>query len=240
MLDFTKQTSSYAQSQAKSHAYDEGLRNYMQKVFNNMGIALAISGLVAFITASSPALLNLFFNTPLKWVVLFAPLGFVFFFSAKINSISASQAKTYLWIFSGLMGLSLAPILIIYTGASIARAFFITASLFGAMSLYGYTTKKDLTSMGSFLIMGVIGLIIASIVNIFLQSTMMQFILSILTVIIFTGLTAYDTQRIKTIYYQFAGNESSVSKASIMGALTLYIDFINMFVAIVRLFGDRR
>ncbi len=240
MLDFTHQTSARAQSQAKSHTYDEGLRDYMQKVFNNMGIALGITGLVSFITASSPALLNAIFGSPLKWLVMLAPLGFIFFMSAKINKVSAAQARTYLWVFSGLMGLSLAPIFLMYTGASIARAFFITASLFGAMSLYGYTTKKDLTAMGSFMMMGLIGLIIASIVNLFLQSSAMQFALSILTVIIFTGLTAYDVQRIKSIYYQFAGHAEAISKAATMGALSLYMDFINMFLAILRLFGDRR
>ena len=240
MLDFTNQTSARAQSQAKTHTYDEGLRNYMQKVFNNMGIALGITGLISFVTANSPALLNAIFGTPLKWVVMFAPLIFIFFLSARISKVSAAKARTYLWVFAGLMGLSLAPIFLAYTGASIARAFFVTSSLFLAMSLYGYTTKKDLTSMGSFMFMGLIGLIIASLVNLFLQSSALQFALSILTVIIFTGLTAYDTQRIKSIYYQFAGNAEAISKAATMGALTLYMDFINMFLAILRLFGDRR
>jgi uncharacterized protein len=240
MLDFTGQTTSQAKNQAQSHTYDIGLRDYMQKVFNNMGIALAITGLVSFFTSNSPALLNIIFGSPLKWVVMLAPLGFIFFLSAKISSISASKARTYLWVFSGLMGLSLAPIFLAYTGASIARAFFITSSLFGAMSLYGYTTKKDLTSMGSFMFMGLIGLIIASIVNMFLQSSALQFALSILTVIIFTGLTAYDVQKIKSLYYQFAGHAEAISKAATMGALTLYMDFINIFLAILRLFGDRR
>lgn len=241
MLDFTKQTSSYAQSQAKTHSYDAGLRSYMLSTFNNMGVALGITGLVSFLISQSPALVGaLFGNTILMWVVLLAPLGFMFFMGARINKISAAQAKMYLWIFAGLMGLALTPVFLAYTGASIARAFFVTASLFGAMSLYGYTTKKDLTAMGSFLMMGLIGVIIASIVNIFLKSSAMDFAISILTVIIFTGLTAYDTQRIKSIYFQFAGNAEGISKAATMGALTLYMDFINMFLAILRLFGDRR
>ena len=240
MLDFTSQTTSQAKYKANSSTYDAGLRDYMQKVFNNMGIALAITGIVSFITANSPALINAIFGSPLKWLVMLAPLGFIFFLSAKINSISASKAKTYLWIFSGLMGLSLAPIFLMYTGASIARAFFVTSSLFGAMSLYGYTTKKDLTAMGSFMMMGLIGLIIASLVNLFLQSSGLQFALSILTVIIFTGLTAYDVQKIKSLYYQFAGNAEAISKAATMGALSLYMDFINIFLAILRLFGERR
>lgn len=240
MLDFTSQTSSQARSQAKSHSYDVGLRDYMQKVFNNMGVALAITGLVSFFVSNSPALLNSIFGSPLKWVVLFAPLGFIFFMSAQANKVSAAKLKTYLWVFSGLMGLSLAPIFLMYTGSSIARAFFISASLFGAMSLYGYTTKKDLTAMGSFMFMGLIGIIIASIVNLFLQSSAMQYAISVLTVIIFTGLTAYDVQKIKSLYYQFSGHAEAISKAATMGALTLYMDFINMFIAILRLFGERR
>ena len=240
MLDFTKEVNSYAKSQAQTSAYDEGLRSYMQKVFNNMGIALAITGLVSFFISNSPALLQAIFGTPLKWVVMLAPLGFIFFMNFKMAKISAATATTYLWIFAGLMGLSLAPIFLAYTGASIARAFFITGSLFGAMSLYGYTTKKDLTAMGSFLFMGVIGLIIASLVNLFLKSSAMEFVISVLSVIIFTGLTAYDTQKIKSVYYQFAGSAEAVSKAATLGALSLYMDFINMFLAILRLFGDRK
>ena len=241
MLDFTKQTSSYAQNQAKTHAYDEGLRSYMLSVFNNMGIALGLTGLVSFFISQSPLLINAIFGNPiLKWVVLLAPLGFIFFLSAKINKVSAAQAKMFLWIFAGLMGLSLAPIFLAYTGDSIARAFFVTGSLFGVMSLYGYTTKKDLTAMGSFLMMGVVGLVIASLVNIFLKSSAMQFAISALTVIIFTGLTAYDTQKIKSVYFQLAGNAESISKAATMGALALYMDFINMFLAILQLFGDRK
>lgn len=240
MLDFTRQTSSYARTEAQTHAYDAGLRDYMQKVYNNMGIALAITALVSFFISSTPVLINAIFGSPVKWVVMFAPLLFIFFMSAKMSKVSVAQATTYLWIFAGLMGLSLAPIFLVYTGASVARAFFISASLFGAMSLYGYTTKKDLTAMGSFLFMGIIGVIIASLVNLFLKSSAMDFALSVLSVIIFTGLTAYDVQRIKSVYFQFAGHADAISKAAIMGALTLYMDFINMFLAILKLFGDRR
>jgi len=229
--------SSFASS--TSTTYDSGLREYMLKVYNNMSIALAISGLVSFFVANSQSLMNAIFSTPLQWVVLLAPIGFVFFFSAKINKISASQAQTYLWIFAALMGLSLAPIFLIYTGASIAKCFFITSSVFGAMSLYGYATKKDLTAWGSFLMMGLIGVILASLVNIFLKSSGLDFVVSIIGVIIFTGLTAYDTQRIKSMYYQFSDGES-ISKASTMGALTLYMDFINLFLMMLRFFGDRR
>jgi len=222
-----------------STTYDAGLREYMLKVYNNMGFALAISGLVSFIIANSPSLMQAIFTTPLKWVALLAPLGFVLFFSARINKISAASAQNYLWIFAGLMGLSLAPILLIYTGASVAKVFFITASLFGSMSLYGYATKKDLTAWGSFLMMGLIGIILASLVNLFLKSSGLDFVVSIIGVIIFTGLTAYDTQRIKSMYYQLSDHES-ISKAATMGALALYMDFINLFIMLLRFFGDRR
>jgi hypothetical protein len=238
MSEFTKTSRSSYASKART-SYDAGLRTYMLKVYNNMGIALAISGLVSLFVSNSPTLMQTIFGTPLQWLVILAPLGFVFFFSARINKISASSAQTYLWIFSSLMGLSLAPIFLIYTGASIAKCFFITASLFGAMSLYGYTTKKDLTGMGSFLFMGLIGIIIASLVNMFLKSSGLDFAISILGVIIFTGLTAYDTQRIKSMYYQLTDQES-ISKAATMGALSLYMDFINLFLMMLRFFGDRR
>jgi FtsH-binding integral membrane protein len=229
--------SSFASS--TSATYDAGLREYMLRVYNNMGFALAISGLVSFVVANSPSLMKTIFTTPLQWVVLLAPLGFVLFFSAKINKMSASSAQNYLWIFAGLMGLSLAPLFLVYTGASIAKVFFITASLFGSMSLYGYTTKKDLTAWGSFLMMGLIGIILASLVNLFLKSSGLDFVVSILGVIIFTGLTAYDTQRIKSMYYQLSDSES-ISKAATMGALALYMDFINLFIMLLRFFGERR
>jgi FtsH-binding integral membrane protein len=212
----------------------------MVSVYNFMTVALAISGLVSLVVASSPALMQLFFGSSLSILVMFAPLIFVFFFSAKANSLSSAKAKTYLWIFAGLMGLSLASIFTIYTGTSIARTFFISASTFGAMSLYGYTTKKDLTAIGSFMTMGLIGILIASIVNIFLKSSALEFAISGLGVVIFIGLTAYDTQRIKQNYYQFAGNQEMTSKAAVMGALNLYMDFINLFLMMLRFFGDRK
>lgn len=239
MSNFINRTNSFA-SAASRTTYDVALRDYMVKVYNYMSVALGVSGAVAFLVASSPELMALFFGTPLAWVVMLAPLGFVWYFGAKVNSISVERAKAYLWIFSGLMGLSLASILIIYTHTSVARVFFITASVFGAMGLYGYTTKKDLTGFGSFLIMGLFGLIIASVVNIFLKSSALEFGLSLIGVFLFIGLTAYDTQRIKQNYYQFAGNRDMVAKAAIMGALSLYMDFINLFLMLLRLFGDRR
>ncbi len=222
-----------------SAAYDAGLREYMLKVYNNMGIALAISGLVSFLVSSTPMLMNVIFGSPLKWIVLLAPICFVLYFSSKINKISASDAQNYLWGFAALMGLSLAPIFIAYTEASIAKCFFITSSLFGLMSLYGYTTKKDLTGMGSFLNMGLIGIIIASLVNLFLKSSGLDFVISIIAVIVFTGITAYDTQKTKSIYYQLSDRES-ISKAATMAALSLYMDFINLFILMLRFLGDRR
>lgn len=240
MSNFINRQTSFASTASRTTTYDAALRDYMVKVYNFMAIALAVSGAVAFLIASSPALMQLFFGTPLAWVIMLAPLGFVFFFSYKLNSISAEKAKAYLWIYSALMGLSMASIFVLYTGTSIARVFFITASVFGSMSLYGYTTKKDLTGLGSFLFMGLIGLIIASVVNIFLKSSALDFALSAIGVLIFTGLTAYDTQRIKQNYYQFAGNAEMTSKAAVMGALNLYMDFINLFIMMLRFFGDRK
>ncbi len=232
--------SSFASSASRASSYDSALRDYMVKVYNNMSIALVISGVIAFFVANTPALLKLFFGTGLVWVVMFAPLAFVFYFSYKLNSISASKAKTYLWIYSSLMGLSLASIFVAYTGTSVARVFFISASVFGAMSIYGYSTKKDLTAFGSFLIMGLIAIIIASIVNIFLKSSALEFAISIIGVLVFVGLTAYDTQRIKQSYYHFASSGEMLGKMAVIGALNLYMDFINLFIMLLRLFGERR
>lgn len=242
MLDFTSRTrnqNSFS-STASRTAYDAGLREYMLKVYNYMATALGISGAVAFITAHTPALFNLIFGTPLAFVVMFAPLIFVFYMGAKIHTMSVGKAKNCLWIFSTLMGLSLSTILVSYTGTSVARVFFITATMFGSMSLYGYTTKKDLTGMGSFLFMGLIGIILASVVNLFLQSSGLHFAISVIGVFIFIGLTAYDTQKLKQIYYQTSGNAEMLSRSAVMGALNLYLDFINLFIMMMHLMGDRR
>lgn len=222
----------------KAIEIDQGLRAYMLKVYNYMAGALGLTGIVAFAASSSPALMQVLFGTPLAWVVMLAPLGFVWYFSAKVHSMSQQGAQTSFFVFAALMGLSLSTIFIAYTGASIARAFFITAATFGAMSLYGYTTKKDLSGWGSFLFMGLIGIILASLVNLFLQSTALQFAVSVIGVLLFTGLTAYDTQRIKQTYYQLSGD--SLAKSAIIGALSLYMDFINLFIMLLRLVGDRR
>jgi len=219
-------------------AIDEGLRAYMLRVYNYMASGLALTGIVAFGVASSPALLKAIYGTPLLWVVMFSPLIVVFFLSARVNRMSLGAVQATFWTFAVLMGLSLAYIFLIYTGASIARVFFITAGTFGAMSLYGYTTKRDLTGWGSFLFMGLIGIIIASIVNIFLASPAIYFAVSVIGVLIFVGLTAYDTQNIKEMYVE-ADSTAVAGKKAIMGALRLYLDFINLFLMLLRLFGNR-
>ena len=179
------------------------------------------------------------FNSGLSWIIMLAPLGFVFYLSARINKMSVSSAQITFWLFASIMGLSLASVFVQFTGTSIARVFFITAGTFAAMSLYGYTTKRDLTKLGGFLFMGLIGIILASIVNIFVQSGPMAFIISIIGVLVFVGLTAYDTQTIKNMYY--AGDSDTVgSKKALMGALRLYLDFINLFILLLQLFGQRR
>ncbi len=225
---------------------DEGLRSYMLTVYNYMASALVLTGLMAYVTVRSEALMNMMFMvtergvspTMLGWIITFAPLAMVFFLSFRINHIQASTAQMVFWIFAGVIGVSLSPILLVYTGASVAKTFFVTAAAFGSLSLYGYTTKRNLTGMGSFLIMGLFGIIIASIVNMFLQSGMMDFIISVGGVLIFAGLTAYDTQRIKLMYLQNDGHEMAKKKA-IMGALSLYLDFINMFLFLLRFMGNR-
>lgn len=237
---------------------DQGLRAYMVKVYNLMGLGLLITGLAAFATVMmatttdpSAAVATLpngdmltsfgyaIFASPLKWVVMLAPLGAVMFLSFRVQSMSVSAAQTTFWIYAGLVGLSLSSIFLVYTSASITQTFFATAAGFGALSLFGYTTKRDLTAMGSFLIMGVFGLIIAMVINIFLQSSALSFAVSAIGVLIFAGLTAYDTQKIKEMY--FAGDDADVAgRKSIMGALTLYLDFINLFMFMLQFMGDRR
>ena len=231
---------------------DEGLRAYMLKVYNYMTTGLLLTGLVAYFFGKASIVTGemgqivgvtsigaLLFGSPLKWVVMLAPLGFVFYLSAKINKMSVSSAQITFWIFSAIMGLSLASIFIVYTQASIARVFFISSGTFAAMSLYGYTTKKDLTKLGGFLFMGLIGIIIASLVNLFFQSSALHFAISVIGVLVFVGLTAYDTQSIKNMYY--AGDSESVGgKKALMGALRLYLDFINLFIMLLLLFGQRR
>ena len=234
MIDRNFSTATKSEAQV-----DQGLRSYMLRVYNYMATGLGLTGLTAYFVAITPSLFNAIYGTPFYWIVALAPLGFVFYLSARLHKISFAKAQTVFWIFSGVMGLSMAYIFIACTGASIARVFFITAGTFAGMSLYGYTTKKDLTGWGSFLFMGLIGIIIAMIVNIFLQSGMLSFIISCVGVLVFVGLTAYDTQRIKEMYYASDNPEISGKKA-IMGALKLYLDFINLFIMLLHLFGQRR
>ena len=218
---------------------DEGLRQYMLRVYNYMTGGLALTGIVAWLTASSPGMIHAIYGTPLLWVVMLAPLGFVFFLSFRINKISLATAQTTFWLYAGVMGLSMASIFLVYTGASVARVFFITAGAFAATSLYGYTTKRDLTALGSFMFMGLIGIIIAMIVNFFLVSSALQFAISVIGVIVFTGLTAYDTQSIKELYLESDSHEIA-GKKTVMGALRLYLDFINLFIMLMQLLGQRR
>jgi len=231
---------------------DAGLRAYMLKVYNYMTGALALTGAVAYVVANSPTLLNLFYRTAmtangatlqptiLGWVVMLAPLGLVFLLSFRIMTMSLSAAQTTFWAYAGLVGASLSSILIVYTGASVALTFFVTAATFGTMSLWGYTTKRDLTGFGHFLFMGLIGLIIAMLANMFFQSAMINFVVSILGVLIFTGLTAWDTQKIKETYYQVGSDGTMAGKMAVMGALRLYLDFLNIFLFLLRFLGDRR
>ena len=256
MAEFDRPTIAAARA-GTGAAIDEGLRSYMLKVYNYMGIGLVVTGLVAWFASAAAittdpaqavgALENgqlvtqwgaLLYTSPLMWVVALSPLAIVLVLSFGINRLSVPAAQAIFWGFSALMGLSLSSIFLVYTDASIAKVFFITAATFGAMSLYGYTTKRDLTSIGNFLIMGLIGLIIASIVNIFMQSSMLEFAISIIGVLIFVGLTAYDTQKIKESYSASFGADV-LAKGAIMGALNLYLDFINLFMMLLRLFGNR-
>ena len=236
-----------------STAVDQGLRSYMLKVYNYMASALLLTGIVAFVAAQAAvapgaeggqlALTSFgeaIFMSPLKWVVMLAPLGFVFALSAGVQKMQTSTLQLLFWAFAAVMGLSLSSIFLLYTGQSIARTFFITAAMFGGMSIFGYSTKRDLTGMGHFLIMGMWGLFLAFIVNMFLHSNGLTLALSALGVLIFTGLIAYDTQKLKGVYYSVAGYGDSVARASIMGALSLYLDFINLFMMLLRFTGNRR
>lgn len=239
-------------------AIDAGLRAHMLRVYNYMVLALIVTGLTAYgvyaasvttdpaqgvVTLRDGVMLTqlgvTLFVSPFKWVLFLAPLALVLFLQFRINKMSVGAAQATFWVYSGLVGVSLSLLFLVYTAGSITQVFFITAAAFGGLSLYGYTTKKDLTAMGSFLIMGVWGLLIASVVNIFFASPMLTWIVSVAGVGIFAGLTAYDTQKIKEIYYEGDG-EAVAGKKAVLGALMLYLDFINMFIYLLRLLGDRR
>ena len=224
-----------------SQSIDVGLRAHMNKVYGLMAVAMIITGAVAFAVGTTPALVKAIFGTWLQWVVMLAPLGVVFMFGAKIHSMSVATAQLVFWVFAALIGLSISYIFVIYTGISIAQTFFTTAIAFAALSLYGYTTKRDLTAMGSFLFIGLVGIIVASIANWFLQSPVMHLAISAIGVLIFAGLTAYDTQNIKNTYIQFrsAYGEEYAEKMGIMGALSLYLNFLNMFMFLLQFMGNR-
>lgn len=245
---FELRTDTMTRAQAEAAQIDVGLREYMLRVYNYMASGLALTGIIAYLAANTPAILNLLYAvgpngavqaTPLAWIVMLSPLAFILVLSFGIERMQASTAQTVFWAFSAVMGLSLTNIFLMFTGASIARVFFITAGTFAAMSLYGYTTKRDLTGVGSFLFMGLIGIIIAMVVNMFIQSTALHFTISVIGVLVFVGLTAYDTQKIKLMYLESDGSEVMAKKA-IMGAVRLYLDFINLFIMLLHLFGQRR
>ncbi|CAH1678872.1 Integral membrane protein [Hyphomicrobiales bacterium] len=260
MSDLNRNTYAYGSGVARAGTaeLDQGLRAFMLGVYNNMVLGLAITGLAALgtsmaaVTTDPAAAAGQFsnglmltsvgvalFGSPLKWVVIFAPLALVFFLSFRIARLQPATARLLFFAYAALVGLSLSSIFLVYTQASITRVFFITAATFGALSLYGYTTKRNLSAMGSFLIMGLFGVIIASLVNIFLASSALQFAISVAGVLVFAGLTAWDTQRIKEMYYEM-DDSASAARKSVLGALMLYLDFINMFVMLMQLFGQQR
>jgi uncharacterized protein len=220
---------------------DEGLRAHMNKVYGLMSVAMLVTGGVAWAVGTNEAMLQTIFQSPLRWVVMFAPLVMVMILGATLNRLSVAAAQLFFYSFAAVMGLSISFIFAVYTGVSIVQTFLVTAIAFASLSLYGYTTKKDMTGMGTFLMMGLIGLIVASLVNLFLQSSGLSFAISAIGVLVFAGLTAYDTQKIKTTYLQHAqtGDSEWLGKAAIMGALELYLDFINLFMYLLRFMGNR-
>ena len=240
MADY--QTINTGRAGAGYAAIDEGLRTHMNKVYGLMSVGMLLTGLVAWAVGTNEQMMQTIFTTPLKWVVMFAPLAVVFAFGAMLPRMSAATAQLVFYVYAALVGLSLSFIFAVFTGVSITQTFLVTAIAFAGLSLYGYTTKKDLSGMGTFLMMGLIGLIVASIVNIFLASSAVAFAISVIGVLIFAGLTAYDTQSIKNSYIAHAqmGDQEWLQKSAIMGALNLYLDFINMFMFLLQFMGDRR
>lgn len=225
----------------RSALIDEGLRAHMNKVYGLMSVAMLITGAVAWGVGSNPQLVAAIFGSGLKWVVMLAPLAVVFAFGAMINKMSTATAQLVFLAYSALMGLSISFIFAAYTGISVAQTFLVTAISFAGLSLYGYTTKRNLSAMGSFLMMGLIGLIVASLINLFIASSALNFAISVIGVLIFAGLTAYDTQNIKNTYLQLAASDHDfIGKAAILGALQLYLDFLNLFMFLLQFMGDRR
>jgi FtsH-binding integral membrane protein len=239
MADF--QTIRTAGAGTRTAMIDAGLKAHMNKVYATMSVGMLLTGGVAWAVGTNDAMMAAIYGTALKWVVIFAPLVMVFAFGALINRLSVAAAQLFFYAYASLMGLSLASIFAIYTGVSIAQTFLVTAIAFAGLSLYGYTTKRDLSGFGTFLMMGLIGILVASIVNIFLGSGALAFAISVIGVLIFAGLTAFDTQSIKNEYLQHAqmGDSDWLGKSAIMGALRLYLDFINMFMFLLQFLGNR-
>lgn len=245
MVDFQRQARAFAAARGATAGVevDAGLRAYMSRVYGLMASAMALTGVVAYGIGTSPPLLNAIYGSPLKWVVMLAPLGVVFLLAGAVHRMKAATAQLVFWVFAALMGASISYIFARYTGASIALTFFATAVAFLGLSLYGYTTKRNLSGMGSFLFMGLIGIIVASLLNIFLASSGLAFAVSVLGVLIFAGLTAYDTQRIKNTYLSIrhAGGAGEIeAKSAITGALSLYLNFLNMFLFLLQFLGAAR
>ena len=236
MSDFDRNVAAFPGA-ARTVALDAGLRAHMIRVYNYMAGGVALTGVVAYVTNAYFG--QALYGSPLMYVLIFAPLALVFFLSFRIDRLAPATAQGLFFFYAALLGVSLTPIFVVYTGASIARVFFISAASFGALSLYGYTTQRDLSGFGSFLMMGLFGIILASLVNIFLKSSAMEFVISVVGVLVFAGLTAYDTQQIKEMY-SVNDDGTVASRKAIMGALRLYLDFINLFLMLLRLFGDRR
>ncbi|MCP5322471.1 MAG: Bax inhibitor-1/YccA family protein [Candidatus Paracaedibacteraceae bacterium] len=229
----------FTSSSAKALQYREGLRAFMLRVYNYMAAALVFTGLISYGVSTSPELIQAVYGTPLFYVVIFAPLGISLFLGVRLERMAVSTAQTLFWTFAALIGLSLSSIFIVYTAESIVRVFFISAAMFAAASLYGYTTKQDLGPIGSFLFMGLVGIIIASFVNMFMKSDQLSWMISFIAVGVFAGLTAYDNQKLKQMYSD-AWQRDQSEKTAIIGALNLYLNFINLFLHLLRFFGDRR
>lgn len=234
MIDYTKSFAS-----RESRGFDAGLRAYMLKIYNYMALALLVTGTFAYATLNFPPLNYLMYNTPFGMIVTFAPIAISLFFFMGMGTMSVNKAHTLFWVYAAVMGMSLSSLGLVYTGQSLAKTFFICSAVFGSMSLYGYTTKKDLTSVGSFLTMGLIALVVVSFINIFLKSSAVSFATSFIGVGIFMGITAWDTQKLKSMYFSSGGGQMG-EKIAIVGAFTLYLDFINLFLHMLRFLGDRK
>lgn len=242
----TQYDNRYAQAATTARtgeAVDEGLRSYMIGVYNYMSAGVALTGLIAYFVSSyaetNPAVMQFLYQSPMKWVLMLAPLAFILVISFGLHKLSAAATQGVFWAFAAVMGLSMSVIFLVYTNASIFQTFIVTSVAFASLSLYGYTTKRDLSGWGSFLIMGVVGIIVAAIVNWFLQSSALSFAISVIGLLVFAGLTAYDTQRIKDEYLVIRHDAEMVAKASVMGALSLYLDFVNMFQFLLSFLGER-